>query len=141
MKTLFDHYVMLNYIIYKFYRRYEKEELDARLTSHLLSSLLLWLSFDIIDALFCIFSYEYQLATHQENRLVYAIPLLTFAVINYLLLYRGGRYKEEFMKLDKISDTEEFAKRKRNTKIYIIVLIIIQVILQLIISYVNKSRF
>ena len=128
MNTLFDYYVMLNYIIYNFFLRHEKVELDARLTSHLLASLLLSLPLSTIHGFMCMFSSEFKLASQQCNRWVYAIPLLTSAVINYLLLYRGGRYKEEFMKLDKISDTEDFARRKRNTKIFMITLVVIQII-------------
>ena len=141
MNTLFDYYVMLNYIVYKFYLRREKKELDARLTSIMLSSLYLYLPFFIINGLICIFSCEFQLLLRQIDKWVYAVPLLSFATINYLLLYRGGKYKEKFLEIDKISDTEVFAKRKRNTKIFIIVLVVIQLIVFFVISYVNKYRF
>ena len=87
MNTLFDYYVMLNYIVYKFYLRREKKELDARLTSIMLSSLYLYLPFFIINGLICIFSCEFQLLLRQIDKWVYAVPLLSFATINYLLLY------------------------------------------------------
>ncbi|MCQ2208956.1 MAG: hypothetical protein MJZ34_01565 [Paludibacteraceae bacterium] len=128
MNTLFDYYVMLNYIIYNFFLRHEKVELDARLTSHLLTSLLLSLPLSTIHGFMCKFSPEFKLASRQCDRWVYAIPLFVAMLLNYLILYRNGRYKEEFMELDKTSDTEEFVKRKRNTKIFMIALVVIQVI-------------
>ena len=141
MKTLFDYYVMLNYIVYKFYLRHEEGELNAKLTSIMLASLCLWLPFASIDCIICIFFPEFQLVARQENRLVYAIPLLIVTAINYLLLYRRGRYKEEFMELDKISDTERFARRKRNTKIFITALIVVALVSLIVVSIINKSRF
>ncbi len=141
MNTFFDYYVMLNYVVYKFYRRNEKKEIDARLSSYLLSSLYLWLPFLCIDGFICIISAEFQLMTRQENRWLYIIPSVIVAIINYMLLYRGGRYRDEFQKLDKISDTEVFVKRKRNTKIFIIAIIVIVVIELSVVSYVNKYRF
>lgn len=128
MKTLLDYYVMLNYVVYKYYRRNEKKEIDAKLASVLLSSLYLSLPFSIIHGFLCKFSHDFLLASRQCNKLIYIIPLLTVGVINYIILYNRDKYKDEFQKLDKTSDTEEFARRKRNTKIFIITLVIIQLV-------------
>ena len=49
-------------------------------------------------------------------------------MINYFMLYNKDKYKDVFKKLDKISDTDEFVRRKRNTKIVIISLVVIQLV-------------
>lgn len=140
MNTLFDYYVMMNYIVYKFYRRYEDKD-GATISACVFSAFFLSLPFEAIECVICIFSPEFQLAMRQENRYVYAIPLLVVMLLNYLILYRNGRYKEEFMELDKISDTERFARRKRNTKIFITALIVVALVSLIVVSIINKSRF
>ena len=128
MNTLFDYYVMLNYMVYKFYLRREKKEIDAKLASVLLSSLYLSLPFSIIHVFLCKFSHDFLLASRQCNRLIYIIPLLSVCMINYFILYNRDKYKDVFQKLDKISDTDEFVRRKRNTKTIIISLVVIQLV-------------
>ena len=128
MNTLFDYYVMLNYMVYKFYLRREKKEIDARLASVLLSSLYLSLPFSIIHGFLCKFSHDFLLASRQCNRLIYIVPLLSVGMINYFILYNRDKYKDVFQKLDKISDTDEFVRRKRNTKTIIISLVVIQLV-------------
>ena len=128
MNTLFDYYVMLNYMVYKFYLRREKKEIDAKLASVLLSSLYLSLPFSIIHGFLCKFSHDFLLASRQCNRWIYIIPLLSVCMINYFMLYNRDKYKDVFKKLDKISDTDEFVRRKRNTKIVIISLVVIQLV-------------
>lgn len=128
MNTLLDYYVMLNYVVYKYYRRNEKKEIDAKLASVLLSSLYLSLPFSIIHGFLCKFSHDFLLASRQCNRLIYIIPLLSVCMINYFILYNRDKYKDVFQKLDKISDTDEFVRRKRNTKTIIISLVVIQLV-------------
>lgn len=128
MNTLLDYYVMLNYVVYKYYRRNEKKEIDAKLASVLLSSLYLSLPFSIIHGFLCKFSHDFLLASRQCNRLIYIIPLLSVCIINYFILYNRDKYKDVFQKLDKISDTDEFVRRKRNTKTIIISLVVIQLV-------------
>lgn len=128
MNTFFDYYVMLNYVVYKFYRRNEKKEIDAKSASVLLSSLYLSLPFSIIHGFLCMFSHDFLLASRQCNRLIYIIPLLSVCMINYFILYNRDKYKDVFQKLDKISDTDEFVRRKRNTKTIIISLVVIQLV-------------
>lgn len=67
MNTIFDYYVMLNYIVYKFYRRHEDKD-GSTISACGVTALLFSLPLCSIHGFLCVISPEFQLTSRQCNR-------------------------------------------------------------------------
>lgn len=138
---LIDYWVMLNYVFYKFYERFWKES-DPQIRGLIYAPGWVW--FNILSTIFLLDgTFDCHLMSKINNLNSYKIlvvsPYLLMLLINYLFLYHKRKWKDIFIGLDNISDTNEFKQRKRNVVIYIWGSIIYLVVSVIIVGLHNKS--
>ena len=110
-----DYWVMLNYVFYKFYSKFNKET-DPQGRGMIYAPL--WVMFNLLEIDFLLGDL-FDCRILPTNKYLSIIPYFPILLLNYLFLYRKDRWKDIFKQIDRERDTEEVRKRYRNTVIYI----------------------
>ncbi|WP_123985218.1 hypothetical protein [Taibaiella soli] len=107
-------YYYLNYKIYSFYRRKERNGIPA-FYAFMVTVMLIYIN---IFSVWVMFAMQDEILKRNVAKGTVLIFMAIIGLVNYLLLYRRGKYKEVFDQFDKTF--EQYKKWDLSVKLYII---------------------
>ena len=132
---MIEFYIAIHYIVYRFYIRHKEERSTAMLYACCLHGLLFNALLIEIDwfcsrllGFPCLFTTKYDAVKF----------MVAFLVFEYFVFYRKDRYLDYFEEYAQLSNTPVVKKRLKNAKIFNISIFVTDLIMILIIDYINN---
>lgn len=135
-KNMIDFYYIIHYIVYRYYRRHKESYIMSMLYACGLHMILSFTLIGNIDYFVCLL-----LGTpfHVDKLVAWGF-IIFWVIVEYMVFFRNDIYIEIFDEYNKQTDTQEMKSKCKKAKIFNFSLLVINILLLIIVDYLNHHQ-